>query len=76
MTYVRHDLPPILTVQGERDTTVPVAQNVKLTWALKQAGVDSEMILIPNAGHGPGPGQWPDVNRLIFEFLSKRGIIR
>ena len=56
MTYVRKNLPPILTVQGERDTTVPVPQNVKLMWALKQAGVDSEMILIPNAGHGPNPG--------------------
>jgi acetyl esterase/lipase len=76
MTYVRKDLPPILTVQGEKDTTVPVAQNVKLMWALKQAGVDSEMILIPNAGHGPNAGGWPDVNKLIFEFLSKRGIIK
>jgi acetyl esterase/lipase len=75
MTYVRNDLPPILTVQGENDTTVPVTQNVKLTWALKQAGVDAEMILIPGAGHGPRPGGWPEVNRLIFEFLRKRGVM-
>lgn len=76
MTYVRKDLPPILTMQGENDTTVPVTQNVKLTWALKQAGVDAEMVEIPGAGHGPRPGGWPDVNKLIFEFLAKRGIIK
>jgi acetyl esterase/lipase len=76
MTYVRKDLPPLLIVQGERDNTVPVAQNVKLAWALKQLGDDEEMILIPGAGHGPNQGQWPDVNRLIFQFLAKRGIIQ
>ena len=76
MTYVRKDLPPIFTIQGEKDTTVPVTQNVKLTWSLKQAGVDAEMVEIPNAGHGPAAGGWPAVNKLVFEFLQKRNIIK
>jgi acetyl esterase/lipase len=77
MTYVRKDLPPILNIQGEKDTTVPVTQNVKLNWALKMAGADSELILIPNAGHGPsGPNGWNDLNRNVFDFLAKKGIIK
>lgn len=76
MTYVRKDLPPILTVHGENDTTVPVTQGVKLTWALKQAGVDTEIILLPGAGHGPGRIGWGPTNQQIFDFLKKRGILR
>jgi acetyl esterase/lipase len=76
MTYIRKDLPPILTVQGENDTTVPVTQNVKLTWALKEAGVDAELILLPGAPHGPGSIGWGPANQHIFDFLRKRGIIK
>jgi dipeptidyl aminopeptidase/acylaminoacyl peptidase len=76
MTYVRKNLPPILTVQGENDKSVPVTQNVKLTWALKMAGADADMILIPGAGHGPNPGGWPDVNRQIFDFLRKKNVLK
>jgi acetyl esterase/lipase len=75
MTYVRKDLPPILTVQGANDNTVPVVQNVRLNWALKNAGADSELILIPGAGHGPNPGGWPDVNRKVFDFLRKKKVL-
>lgn len=76
MTYVRKDLPPILTVQGTNDTTVPVEQGVKLTKALKDASVDAEMITVQNAGHGFSPQQWPGVNEQIFAFLRKRGILQ
>jgi acetyl esterase/lipase len=74
MTYVRKDLPPILTVQGSNDRTVPVVQNQRLTDALKAAGADAKLILIEGAGHG-FTRQWPEVNRQIFEFLSQHGII-
>lgn len=76
MTYIRKDLPPVFTIQGEVDTTVPVTQGTKLNWALKQAGVDSEMVEIPGAGHGPGRIGWDPVNKLVFEFLQKRNIIK
>jgi acetyl esterase/lipase len=75
MTYVRKDLPPILTVQGSRDNTVPVVQNQRLTEALKAAGADAELILIEGAGHG-FTNQWADVNRQIFEFLRKRNVLK
>lgn len=74
LSYVRKDLPPILTVQGESDRTVPVEQNVKLTKAL-EAGVDAELIIVPDAGHG-FTTEWPDVNRQILDFLRKRGVLQ
>lgn len=75
MTYVRTDLPPILTIQGSNDTTVPVIQNVRLTWALKNAGVDCELVLMPETGHGPGRIGWGPANKQIFDWLKKKGII-
>ncbi len=74
LTYVRKDLPPILTVQGENDHTVPHEQGVRLTEALKEAGADATMITVPNAGHGFSKDQWPDVHEKIFEFLATHGI--
>jgi acetyl esterase/lipase len=76
MTYVRKDLPPILTIQGANDATVPLQQNVSLTKALKEAGVDAEMITVPNAGHGFSRQQWSDVNGQVFSFLEKHGILK
>ena len=74
-TYVRKGLPPVLTVQGENDHTVPHEQGVHLTAALKQAGVDAEMMTVPNAGHGFSKEQWPAVHARIFSFLRARGIL-
>jgi acetyl esterase/lipase len=75
LTYVRKELPPILTVQGDRDRTVPTDQGRRLTKALQDAGVDAEMITVTNAGHGFSPQQWPGVREQIFAFLKKRGIL-
>jgi acetyl esterase/lipase len=75
MSYVRKELPPILTVQGEHDRTVPVEQNVRLTNELKKAGAEAELILVPGAAHG-FTTQWPEVNRQIFEFLRKHDVLR
>jgi dipeptidyl aminopeptidase/acylaminoacyl peptidase len=76
ITYVRKDLPPVLTVQGSRDTTVPVEQNQRLTRALKDAGADAEMHLVEGAGHGfttPATA-WPDAEKSIFDWLAAHHI--
>jgi uncharacterized protein (TIGR02246 family) len=75
LTYVRKGLPPTLTVQGENDRTVPHEQGLRLTAALKEAGVDAEMMTVPGAGHGFSAQQWPAVHARIFTFLAQRGII-
>ena len=78
VTYVRQDLPPLLTVQGSNDTTVPVAEGETLDMLLKAAGADAEHHLVAGAGHGfttPATA-WPDAEKTIFDFLVKHGIGR
>jgi acetyl esterase/lipase len=52
ITYVRKDLPPILTLHGDADKTVPYEHGANLTRELKNAGADARLITVPGAGHG------------------------
>lgn len=52
LTYVRPGLPPIITIHGDHDETVPYSQAVRLKKALDQAGVKNELVTIPGGGHG------------------------
>ncbi|MCX6025524.1 MAG: alpha/beta hydrolase [Chloroflexi bacterium] len=55
MTYVSPDDPPFLLLQGELDDVVPASQAVVFNQALGQAGVESTLVLVRNAGHGFSP---------------------
>jgi acetyl esterase/lipase len=75
LTYVRRDLPPILTIHGDADPTVPYTHATKLHAALQQAGATSELVTIPNGRHGSFP--LPDQLRAVEAvraFLAKHGI--
>ena len=50
LTYVRADLPPILSIQGDADPIVPYSQNVRLNDALKKAGAKEGQDLPPAPG--------------------------
>ncbi len=52
LTYVRPGLPPILTVHGDADPTVPYSHGLRLQEALEKAGVPHEMLTIPGGKHG------------------------
>jgi acetyl esterase/lipase len=77
MTYVRKDIPPLITVQGERDTTHPVVDSQRFTKALQDAGADAEIHLVAGAGHGyqTPPTAWPDAEKTTFDWLAKHKII-
>ena len=51
LTYVKPGLPPFLIIQGSADKTVPAGQSLAFHEKLKAAGVDSELILIPEGTH-------------------------
>ena len=51
--YVRPGLPPILTVHGDADPSVPHVQAVQLHEALTKAGVMNRLLTIPRGSHGP-----------------------
>ena len=52
ITYVRHGLPSIISIHGDRDPVVPYAQSVKLHQALNAAGVPNQLVTIQGGGHG------------------------
>jgi acetyl esterase/lipase len=76
ITYARQDIPPLITVQGANDTTVPVAENQHLDQLLKAAGADASIHLVPEAGHGfsSPAAAWPDAEKAMFDFLVSHGI--
>jgi acetyl esterase/lipase len=52
LTYVRAGLPPILTIQGDADPTVPYEHALRLRDALTKAGVENQLVTIPGGKHG------------------------
>ena len=76
MVYVRKDVPPVLTVHGSEDETVPYMHAVKLTKALRGAGADAEMISVPGGKHPVSAEQMTTVYPQIWEFLKRRGILK
>ena len=76
ITYARQDIPPLITVQGANDTTVPIPENQHLDQVLKAAGADASIHLVPGAGHGfsTPASAWPDAEATMFAFLVAHGI--
>ena len=52
ITYLSSAAPPFLIVHGADDRVVPLDQSLKLHAALNQAGGRSELLVLPNKGHG------------------------
>jgi len=75
ITYVRRDLPPILTIHGDADDTVPHEHGVRLTKALTQAGAPAELISVPGGRHGFPSEKLDELYRQIFAFLAKHGVL-
>lgn len=76
MTYVRKDVPPVLTIHGTADPTVPYEHGVQLTKALRDAGADAEMIAVPEGQHGFPPEKLAQLWPQIFEFATRKGILK
>jgi acetyl esterase/lipase len=72
LTYVRTGLPPIITIHGDADRTVPYPEAVRLHEALAKVNVPNQLITIPGGGHG---GFTADQRLLIYPtikaFLAK-----
>ncbi|MBC7927107.1 MAG: alpha/beta hydrolase [Bryobacteraceae bacterium] len=76
MTWVRKDMPPVLTIHGTIDPTVPYEHGVRLTKALRDAGADAEMISVNDGEHGRPLEKFDAVWPQIFEFLTRRGFLK
>ena len=68
LTYVRSGLPPILTIHGDADPTVPYQHAVRLGQELDNVGVANELHTVP------GGGQEASIARSRLRF-SKPSIV-
>ncbi|MDP4624103.1 MAG: alpha/beta hydrolase [Akkermansiaceae bacterium] len=51
ITYLKKDSPPLLMIQGDGDTTIPVKHAYHMEKLAKQLGTPVETMIIKNAGH-------------------------
>ncbi len=52
LTYVRSDLPPIISIHGDKDDVVPYTHATRLKEALDQAKVKNQLVTVKDGGHG------------------------
>jgi acetyl esterase/lipase len=74
ITHVTRDAPPFLLIHGDKDEAVPFSESTNLQRALQAAGVQCDLIRIPNGPHATGswykiPGV-PDWERQMTEWLN------
>jgi dipeptidyl aminopeptidase/acylaminoacyl peptidase len=71
LTYVRPALPPILTVHGDQDPTVPYTQSVRLHKALTAVGDTNQLVTISGGSHGGfNSEQTAEAFQAIWKFLD------
>jgi acetyl esterase/lipase len=75
LTYVRPGIPPVISIQGDADPTVPYSHSVRLHEALQKAGVVNEHVSIPKGLHGNfSLDQWQRAFVRIQAFLRANGL--
>jgi acetyl esterase/lipase len=72
VTYVRRHSPPMLILHGTADTTVSQKQSELLADALQKAGVEHQLVIIPDAPHSFDlqPKQ-RDLRPIVLGFFDK-----
>lgn len=76
LTYVRKDLPPVLTIHGDADPTVPYTHGTRLHAALQGAGATSELVTIPQGLHGNFPrAEQLRAMQAVRAFFVKHGVL-
>lgn len=77
VTYIRQDAPPFLIIHGEMDDVIPVEQAHLFHNALINVGVQSQLVIVQNAGHGFEPVNGPvkptmeQTFGIILSFLTR-----
>jgi acetyl esterase/lipase len=76
LTYVRKELPPVLTIHGDADPVVPYAHGTRLQAALQSAGATSELMTIPKGLHGNFPrAEQLRAIQAVRAFVVKHGVL-
>ncbi len=76
INYLRADLPPIVSVHGDKDNVVPYAQSVRLHQELDRLGVPNRLITVPGGGHSNhGAAQREVIYKGLREFFKQQGLL-
>ena len=70
LQHLQSGLPPVLTVHGDADESVPYAHALRITEGLKKFGVRAELITVPGGKHGFPPEKWEELYPQIFVFVE------
>jgi acetyl esterase/lipase len=69
LRFVSKDSAPFFLLHGEKDKLVPVEQSELFYDALKKAGVEAHLVIVPDKGHGIiAP---PDAAQQIYKFFDE-----
>jgi acetyl esterase/lipase len=71
VTHVTPDDPPFLIVHGDQDRTVPLDQSRRMDAALRAAGVETELIVLPGSGHGGPAFSAPEMMDKVAAFFDR-----
>lgn len=70
VTHVSAGSAPFLILHGAEDCTVPTPQSQRLQDALSAAGVPTELVVVPEAGHNVGQVFTPENRQRMEAFLD------
>ena len=75
ITYVRSDLPPIISIHGEKDDVVPFSHAARMHSELDKLKVPNKLITIKNGGHGQFQlNEYKNSFDEIWKFLKENKI--
>lgn len=72
ITFIRDVKTPTLLLHGARDEAVPAGQSYEFYNGLRGMGVEAEMVVYPNEGHGIGtPANQVDIDRRVLDWFDR-----
>ncbi len=71
VTHATSDDPPFLIVHGDQDRTVWLDQSRRMDSALRAAGVETELIILPGSGHGGPAFAAPEMANKVAAFFDR-----
>jgi acetyl esterase/lipase len=72
INYVTRNVPPVLTIHGDRDELVPYEHAVRLHKALSASGVPNQLYTVSGGGHGDfTPEETQKIWATIRQFLNQ-----
>jgi dipeptidyl aminopeptidase/acylaminoacyl peptidase len=72
LNFVTSELPPIITIHGDADPTVPYNHAKQLHSLLDRAEVTNELVTVPNGRHGGfSANEMIRIYERVFQFLDE-----